>query len=69
MTNKVTFKYFEPGHTFMSTGSFDHVIEQGMRKKQRIEDFQDFVDLVDFSGKALVMEHDDLLQIPRGVSQ
>ena len=43
----------------MSAGSFHHVIEQGMRKKQRIEDFQE----------VLVMEHDDLLQIPRGVSQ
>ena len=27
------------------------------------------VDLVDFSGKALLMKHDDFLQIPRGVSQ
>ena len=68
-TNEVTIKYFEPGHTFMSTESFHNVIEQGMRKKQRNEDFQDFVDLVDFSGKALLMKHDDFLQIPRGVSQ
>ena len=68
-TNEITIKYFEPGQTFMSADSFHHVIEQGMRKKQSIEDFQDFVDLVDFSGKALVMEHDDFLQLPRGVSQ
>ena len=67
-TNEVTIKYFKPGHTFMSTDSFHHAIEQGMRKKQRTEDFQDFVDLVDFSGKALLMKHDDFLQIPRGVS-
>ena len=40
-----------------------------MRKKQHIEDFQDFVDLVDFSGKALVKEHDNFLQVPCGVSQ
>ena len=42
-------KYFEPGHTFMPADNFHHVIEQGMRKKQRIEDFQDFADLVSFS--------------------
>ena len=52
----------------MSADSFHHVIEQGMRKK-RIEDFQDSVDLVDYSGKALVMEHDDFLQIPRARNQ
>ena len=68
-TNEVTIKYFEPRHTFVSADSFHHVIEQAMRKKQGIEDFQDFVDLVDFSGKALVMEHDDFLQITRDVSQ
>ena len=68
-TNEVTIKYFEPGHTFMSADSFHHVIEQAMRKKQGIEDFQDFVDLVDFSRKALVMEHDDFLQITGDVSQ
>ena len=32
-TNKVTIKYFEPGHTFMSADNFHHVIEQGMRIK------------------------------------
>ena len=42
-------KYFEPGHTFMPADNFHHVIEQGTRKKQRIEDFQDFADLVSFS--------------------
>ena len=52
----------------MSAGSFHYVIEQGMRKK-RIEDFQDSVDLVDYNGKVLVMEHDDFLQIPRARNQ
>ena len=45
----------------MSADSFHHVIEQGMRKKQSVGDFQDFVDLVDFSRKAPVMEHDNFL--------
>ena len=33
----------------MPADNFHHVIEQGTRKKQRIEDFQDFADLVSFS--------------------
>ena len=53
----------------MSADSFHHVLEQGMRKKQSVGDFQDFVDLVDFSGKTPVMEHDDFLQILCGLSQ
>ena len=40
-TNEVTIKYFEPGHTFMSADSFHLAIEQGMRKKQHIQGFQD----------------------------
>ena len=68
-TNQVTIKYFEPGHTFMSADSFHLAIEQGIRKKQHIQDFQDSVDLVHFSGKPLVMEHADFLQIPRGAFQ
>ena len=68
-TNEVAIKYFEPGHTFMSGDSFHYVIEQGMKKKQRIQDFQYFIDLVDFSGKAHVMEHVNFLQILRDVSR
>ena len=44
--NEIVIKYFEPGHTFMSADSFHHKVEQGMKKKKRCEDFQDFVDLV-----------------------
>ena len=50
----------------MSTDSFHHVIEQGMRKKQCIKDF---VDLVEFSGKAFVMEHDHFLPFERGSNE
>ena len=53
----------------MSADSFHHVIEQGERKKQHIEDFQNFADLVDFSGKTLLMGHDKFLQNSHGVYQ
>ena len=50
----ITLKYFEPGHTFMSADAFHHMIEQGIRKERRIENFYDFVDVVEKKGKALV---------------
>ena len=34
-----------------------------------MEDFQDFIELVNSSGKSLVMEFKDFLDFPRGVSQ
>ena len=35
------------GHAFMSGESFHHRLEQEILKKKRLEDFQDFVDIVD----------------------
>ena len=40
-----------------------------MRQKKRVEDFQDFVDIVEKCGKSLVMRFSDFLQFPKGVSQ
>ena len=66
----ITLKYFEPGHTFMSADSFHHTVEQGMKKKRRMMDnFHDFVDVVEKNGEALVMKYDDFCHIPHGVSQ
>ena len=39
---KITIKYFEPGHTFMATDSFHHEIEDEMRRKRNLYDFKDF---------------------------
>ena len=64
----VTIKYFEPGHTFMSADVFHHQIGQGMREKKRVEDFQDFQDIVTKKGKSLLMEVGDFLDIPKGIS-
>ena len=64
----IILKYFEPGHTFMSADSFHHQVEQGMRKLKKVEDFEDFVGIVNKCGQAVVMKYDDFFQIPRGVS-
>ena len=68
-TKTIIIKYFEPGHTFMSADSFHHKVEKAIRQKRRVEDFQDFVDIIDCCGKALVMNFDDFFDFPRGVSQ
>ena len=65
----VTLKYFEPGHTFMSADSFHHKVEQAMKQKKRVEDFQDFVNVVEKCGKSLQMKCNDFYNYPKGVSQ
>ena len=37
-------------------------------KKKRLEDFQDFVDIVNTCGQSIVMNYHDFFEIPRGVS-
>ena len=42
----VTVKFFEPGHTLMSANSFHSPIEKGIKKKKKLQDFLDLVDVV-----------------------
>ena len=65
----IILKYFEPGHTFMSADVFHHTVEQGMRKMRNLNNFNDFISIVNDKGIALVMNVEDFLHIPRGVSQ
>lgn len=67
--DSICLKYFEPGHTFMSADSFHHLVEKGIKKKRKLENFEDFVKIVEDEGKALEMKYDDFILIPRGVSQ
>ena len=67
--SSVTLKYFEQGHTFMSADNFHHQVEQRMRQKKNVEDFQDFVDVVSSCGQSLVMKCNDFFDFPKGVSQ
>ena len=55
----ITFKYFEKGHTFMSADSFHHQVEDKIRRKKYLYDFNDYVDCVDSAGKALLMRPED----------
>jgi len=47
----------------------NHQVEQEMRRRKRVEDFQDFVKIVDSCGKSLLMDFSDFFEIPKGLSQ
>ena len=64
----VTIKYLEPGHSFMSAGSFHHQIELCMKKRKRVDGFSDFKSIVDVKGIAVEPKFDEFYKIPCGVS-
>ena len=55
----ITFKYFEPGHTFMSADSFHHLIESDIRARKFLYDFQDFLSVIEENGQAMSMHSND----------
>ena len=63
MLETVTVKFFEPGHTFMSADSFHSLIEKGIKKKNKLQDFLDLVDVVNDRGEAMVLNFDDFYQV------
>ena len=65
---EITLKFFEKGHTFMSCDSFHHKIEQGMREKKSVYDFDDFVSIVRDKGIAYEMKSTDFVDFPNGMS-
>ena len=64
----ITLKYFEPGHTFKSADSFHHLVEQGMRKVRKIQNFADFINIVNEKGSAHEMAATEFKFIPRRLS-
>lgn len=54
---EIVFKYFEPGHTFMSADSFHHQVEKSMESMHNVYDFNDFQKAVQSanSGKVKVI--------------
>ena len=47
----ITLKFFEPGHTFMAADSVHAAIEKQMKKVQKINDFSDFIAVVEKSNR------------------
>lgn len=51
---KITIKYFQPGHTFMSADAFHHQVEQFLRRNKKVYDFYDFMNVVKQSNSSNV---------------
>ena len=66
--SSATIKFVEPCHTFMSSDAFHHQVEQGMREQKKVEDFQDFQDIINKKGESVVKKVEDFFDIPKGVS-
>ena len=58
----ITFKYFEPGHTFMSADSFHHLVEKEATAKKNLYDFEDFVQCARNAGTCVLMGDNDFRQ-------
>ena len=65
---QLTLRYFEKGHTFMSADSFHHQIEENIRRKKKLYDFNDYVECVEKGGMAIEMKSEDFLDISSGKS-
>ena len=51
----IKFKYFEKGHTFMAADSFHHQVEEAIKQRKYLYNFDDFVSAVKSKGKVDVM--------------
>ena len=65
----ITMKYFEKGHTFMSADSFHARVEKEIKTLKNLFDFNDFLSALDTAGKSVLMDSNDIIDYPRGVSQ
>lgn len=57
---ELNLKYFQSGHTFMSSDAFHHQVELALKKKKKVYDFKDFSECVASanSKKVIVKEMD-----------
>ena len=70
VTRDITMKYLEPGHTAMSADVSHQVIQKKLSRSKHIDDFEDFVSLVDESGvKTKVMSPEEFFNFEDGVSK
>ena len=67
--NKITFKYFVAGHTFMSADSFHRKVEKEMKQMGKVCDFMDFTRCIQRAGDAVIMQLDDFKMFENGLSQ
>ena len=57
--SKITLKYSEKGHMFMSVDSFHALVEASMCEKKKLCDFRDFSHSIPQNGRAISISPDD----------
>ena len=65
---KISIKYFEEGHTFVSADSLHAQVEKDMRMRKRLYDFNDFEGCVSKSGVAVEMKAEDFFNFRNHLS-
>ena len=65
----VRMKYFEKGHTFMAADSFHKAVEDVMREKKIMYDFDDFQSVINSKGTSHIMDHSKFTQYTKEVSK
>ena len=69
-TEKVTIKYLESGHTAMSADASHQVVQKKLARARNIDDYQDFVGLVEESGmRVMQMTETDFFEFEDGISR
>ena len=51
----------------MSADSYHHLVEKATNEKKNVYDFQEYVDILNVHGQA-IMRFEDIINFPRGVS-
>ena len=70
VTQDITMKYLESGHTSMSADASHQVIQKKLARVKHVHDFRDFVELVDDSGvRTMVMSSGDFIHFEDGISR
>ena len=65
----VTTKFFEKGHTFMAADSFHKAVEDWMRERKFMYDFDDFQSVINSKGTSHVLDHSKFTQYTNEVSK
>ena len=66
---KITFKYFTVGHSFMSADNFHPSVEKEMKAMDKVYDLDDFVKCVANVGDVVKMNYEDFYKFENGLSQ
>ena len=66
---RITIRYFEPGHTFMAADSFHAKVEDEKKRVKNVYDFKDIKSVIDAQGQAVKMQIGDFREYQSKLSK